>query len=102
MQVATVKLTGPDFKRLDAVSEQIKEICERTGAKLSGPVPLPTKHLKAPVRKTPCGDGSGTFEKWEMRVHRRLLNIEADERTLRQVMRVQVPEKVHIEIELKE
>jgi len=36
-----------------------------------------------------------------MRVHKRLLNIEADERTLRQIMRVQVPDQVHIEIELK-
>ena len=101
-QVATVKLTGPDFKRLNSVCDQIKDICQKTGAKVSGPVPLPTKKLKVPVRKSPCGDGSETFEHWQMRIHKRLLNIETDERTLRQVMRVQVPDQVHIEIELKE
>ncbi|MBN3037451.1 MAG: 30S ribosomal protein S10 [Candidatus Diapherotrites archaeon] len=102
MQVATVKLTGPDYKKLDDVCAQIKDICKRTGAKVSGPIPLPTKKLKIPTRRSPCGDGSETFEQWEMRIHKRLLNIETDERTLRQVMRVQVPDQVSIEIELKE
>ncbi len=102
MQVATVKLTGPDYAKLDSVCSQIRHICETTGANLRGPIPLPTRKLKIPVRKSPCGDGSETYEHWEMRIHKRLLNIETDERTLRQVMRVQVPDKVHIEIELKE
>ena len=102
MQIATIKLTGPDFKKLDSVCQQIKEICKKTGAKVSGPVPLPTKRLKIPVRKSPCGDGSETYEHWEMRIHKRLMNIETNERTLRQVMRVKVPGQVMIEIELKE
>ncbi|MCD6414188.1 MAG: 30S ribosomal protein S10 [Candidatus Diapherotrites archaeon] len=102
MQVATIKLTGPDFKRLDSVCHEIKEICKKTGAKVSGPVPLPTKRLKVPIRKSPCGDGSETFEHWEMRIHKRLINVETNERTLRQVMRVKVPDQVMIEIELKE
>jgi len=102
MQIATIKLTGPDFKKLDSVCQQIKEICKKTGAKVSGPVPLPTKRLKIPVRKSPCGDGSETYEHWEMRIHKRLMNIETNERTLRQVMRVKVPDQVMIEIELKE
>jgi hypothetical protein len=46
MQTATVKMTGPDFKKLDSVCQQIKDICQKTGAKVSGPVPLPTKKLK--------------------------------------------------------
>lgn len=102
MQIATIKLTGPDFKKLDSVCQQIKEICKKTGAKVSGPVPFPTKRLKIPIRKSPCGDGSETYEHWEMRIHKRLMNIETNERTLRQVMRVKVPDQVMIEIELKE
>jgi small subunit ribosomal protein S10 len=102
MQTATVKLTGPDFHKLDTVCSQIRDICTKTGAKVRGPVPLPTKRMKVPVLRTPCGDGTKNYEKWEMRIHKRLLNIETDERTLRQVMRVQVPDQVMIEIELKE
>jgi ribosomal protein uS10 len=53
-----------------------------------------------PTRKTPCGDGSKSWDKWEMRVHKRLIDIDADERAIRQIMRVRIPESVYIEIEL--
>lgn len=94
-------MVSPNYSLLEDVCTQIKDIASRTGAKLSGPVPLPTKRLSVTPRKTPCGDGTDTYERWQMRIHKRLINIEADERTLRQIMRVQVPESVHIEIELK-
>ncbi len=100
-QTASIRLVSPNYSLLEDVCTQIKDIASRTGAKLSGPVPLPTKRLSVTPRKTPCGDGTDTYERWQMRIHKRLINIEADERTLRQIMRVQVPESVHIEIELK-
>jgi small subunit ribosomal protein S10 len=53
-----------------------------------------------PTRKTPCGQGSESWDKWEMRVHKRLIDIDADERAIRQIMRVRIPDSVYIEIEL--
>jgi small subunit ribosomal protein S10 len=53
-----------------------------------------------PTRKTPCGQGSQSWDKWEMRVHKRLIDIDADERAIRQIMRVKIPDSVYIEIEL--
>ncbi len=100
-QMASIKLVSPDYARLESICTEIKDIAKKTGAKVAGPIPLPTRRLTIPTLRTPCGDGSKTWEKWQMRVHKRLLNIEADERTLRQIMRVQVPDQVHIEIELK-
>ena len=47
------------------------------------------------------GEGKATWEKWELRIHKRLVGIEADERAMRQVMKVNVPDNVSIEIELK-
>lgn len=100
-QIASIKLVSPDYKQLEQICSEIKDIAIKTGANVSGPIPLPTKKLRVSTLKTPCGDGSKTWEKWQMRIHKRLINIEADERTLRQIMRVQVPDQVHIEIELK-
>jgi small subunit ribosomal protein S10 len=101
MQRARIKLTGLDHKKLDDVCSQVKEIASKTGVDISGPIPLPTHKLRVPVRKSPSGDGTATWEKWEMRIHKRLIDIEADERTMRQIMRVNVPDGVNIEIELK-
>lgn len=102
MQIATIRISGPDHNKLDDLASEIKEVAVKSGLKVSGPIPLPTKKLKIATRRTPCGDGSDTWDKYELRVHKRLVNVETDEKTIRQIMRIQVPENVHIEIELKE
>ncbi len=98
---ARIRLSGLNPKDLDRICQQIKEIALKTGVEISGPVPLPTKRLVVPVRKAPDGEGSETYDHWELRVHKRLIDIAADERALRQIMRIQVPKDVNIEIVLE-
>ncbi|MBU6996042.1 MAG: 30S ribosomal protein S10 [Theionarchaea archaeon] len=100
MQKARIRLAGTEPRKLNDVCDQVKKIAEKTGVDLSGPIPLPTKKLRVPTRKSPDGEGTATWERWEMRIHKRLIEIDADERTMRQIMRVRVPEGVNIEIEL--
>ncbi len=100
VQKARIRLLSNDPEKLENVCTQVKRIAQRTGVRMSGPIPLPTKRMTVPVRKSPCGEGTATWEKWEMRIHKRLIDIDADERTMRQVMRIRVPEEVFIEIEL--
>ncbi len=100
-QKARISLTGMDPKKLEDVCNQIKMIAERTGVAYSGPIPLPTRRLRVPCRKSPDGEGSETWDHWEMRIHKRLIDLDANDRALRQLMRIQVPDGVHIEIVLK-
>lgn len=104
MQIARIKLSGRDSQGLDAISTEIKEIAKKFGIDYHGPVPIPTKKIKITTLKTPCGDGTGhgnaTWEKWEMRIHKRVLDVQADDRALRQIMRVNIPADVRIEIKL--
>jgi len=97
---ARIRLSSTDYKKLEEVCGELKAISERTGVKIKGPVPLPTKRLRVPVRKTPCGEGTITWDKWELRIHKRLIDIAAEERVMRRIMRVRVPEEVFISIEL--
>ena len=98
-----IKLAGKDYKELEEICRQIKEIAEKHGTDIRGPMPLPTKRLKIPVLKTPCGDGTGhgnaTWDRWEMRIHRRVIDIGSAERALRHIVRLQIPEDVKIAIE---
>ncbi|MEM4570243.1 MAG: 30S ribosomal protein S10, partial [Desulfurococcaceae archaeon] len=50
--------------------------------------------------KLPHGEGKKKYEKWEMRIHKRLLYVAEDERVMKQLIRVRVPPEVWIEIEL--
>ncbi len=104
MQTARIKLSGRSPQELDTICSEIKDIAKRFGVPAKGPIPLPTKKLRVTTLKTPCGDGCGhgnaTFDKWEMRVHKRLVDVQADDRTLRQIMRINIPTNIHIEIKL--
>ncbi len=106
MQKARIKLSSPDPKKLESVCAEIKAIADKFGVALRGPIPLPTKKLKVVTMKTPCGDGTGhgnaTWDRFEMRIHKRVIDVGADERTLRQIMRVTIPDGVLISIELKD
>lgn len=100
VQRAKIKLSSISSNRLDEVCSQVKSIATKTGTRIAGPIPLPTKCLLVPTRKSPCGEGTHTWDKWEMRVHKRLIDLDADERTMRQIMRIRIPEDVYIEIEI--
>jgi len=97
---ARIKLTSTDYEKLEGICQELKTIASRSGVKATGPVPLPTKRLKVPVMKTPCGEGTKTWDRWELRVHKRLMDIDAEERVMRRIMRMRVPEEVFISIEL--
>ncbi|MEM0010500.1 MAG: 30S ribosomal protein S10 [Nitrososphaeria archaeon] len=97
---AKIILTSTNVKLLEDVCNQIKEITEKTGVRMKGPVPLPTKKRKVVTRKSPCGEGTHTFDKWELRIHRRYVEIDQDERTLRQFMRLKMPEEVQLRVSL--
>ena len=101
MGKARIKLIGKTPEELEEVCKQIVEIAKATGVEIKGPVPLPTRRLGVTTRRTPCGDGSDTYEHWEMRIHKRVIDVAGDERTLRQIMRVRVPENVQVKISLE-
>lgn len=100
MDRARIILIGKDVREIEDVCDQIVSVTRKVGTKYSGPIPLPTKRMKVTCRKSVSGEGTATWDRWEMRVHKRIVDVAADERALRQIMRIQVPDGVHIEIEL--
>ncbi|MDO8641996.1 MAG: 30S ribosomal protein S10 [Candidatus Woesearchaeota archaeon] len=102
MQKARIKLVCAEIDSINQVCDYIRGIAEKTGVQMRGPIPLPTKRLKLTTRKSPCGNGKATWERYEMRVHKRLIDLGLDERALRLVMRVPIPEGLNIEIEMIE
>jgi len=98
---ARIKLTSTDTEKLETVCTEIRDIAGKIGVKMIGPIPLPTKRLLVPVRRTPCGDGTKTWDKFEMRIHKRLIEIDARERVMRSIMRIRVPNEVYVEMEIR-
>ena len=99
-QPARVKLTSISLPKLCQVCDEIMGIGKKTGVKVKGPIPLPVKRLNVVTRKSPCGSGTETYEKWEMKMHRRIIDINADDKAIRQLMRLKIPDNVYIELSL--
>lgn len=87
---------------LNDICNSIKDIAEKSGVPISGPVPLPTQRLKITTRKSPCGNGTATFDRFEMRIHKRLIDFPANEKILHHIMRMHIPKNVNIKIEMKD
>ena len=96
MAKAKITLSGENAKDLDGVVSQIKEMAATLNMQFAGLVRLPRKKLEISCRRTPCGDGSDTYEHWEKRISKRLVIVEGDE--IKQILRVKVPSNVFVKI----
>jgi len=95
-----IKLKGFDHKILDQSAQQIVEAAERTGAVVSGPVPLPTHIQKFSVIRSPFID-KDSQEQFEIRTHKRLIYIvEMTSKTIDAWTRLNLPAGVDIDIKI--
>jgi small subunit ribosomal protein S10 len=95
-----IRLKAFDHRILDQSAGQIVDTAERTGALVVGPVPLPTRIEKFTVIRSPFID-KDSREQFEVRTHKRLIDVvEPGSKTVDQLMRLQLPAGVDIEITL--
>lgn len=97
-----IKLSSVDIKSLNSVVGMISEIASKAGVLMRGPIPLPTRRMKVTTRKSPCGDGTATFDRFEMRVHKRIIDLPAEDRVLHPIMMLKIPRSVQIRIEMND
>ena len=93
-----IRLKGYDHKLVDASAEKIVETAKRTGARVSGPVPLPTEKQIITILRA-VHKYKDSREQFEMRTHKRLIDIlRPSNKTVEALMRVELPAGVEIEI----
>ena len=99
-QKIRIRLKAYDHRVLDQSAERIVDTAKRTGAFVSGPVPLPTEINRFCVNRSPHVDKKSR-EHFEMRTHKRLIDIiDPTQKTVDSLMRLDLPAGVDIEIKL--
>ncbi len=99
-QKIRIRLKGFDHRLLDQSARQIVETVERTGAVISGPVPLPTRIQRFSVIRSPFID-KDSQEQFEIRTHKRLIDIvETTSTTIDALTKLNLPAGVEIDIKL--
>ena len=99
-QKIRIRLKAYDHRILDQSAKRIVETAERSGAKVVGPVPLPTRIEKFTVRRSTFID-KDSQEHFEIRTHNRLIDVlEPDSQTIDMLLRLSLPAGVDIEIKI--
>lgn len=99
-QKVRIRLKAYDHQVIDQSATKIVETARRTGARISGPVPLPTERNVFCVIRGPTIDKE-SMEHFEMRTHKRLIDIlDPGPQTIDALMRLDLPTGVDIEIKL--
>lgn len=99
-QKIRIKLRAFDHKVLDQSAERIVDTAKRTGAQVSGPIPLPTEKNIYTILRSPHVN-KDSREQFEMRTHKRLIDIlDPTPKTVDSLMRLDLPAGVDIEIKL--
>ena len=95
-----IKIRAYDHKIIDQATQTIIKTAERTGAKVLGPVPLPTEKRKYTVNRATFVNKQSR-EQYEMRIHKRLIDIiEPSEKTIDSLMSLNLPAGVDVEIKM--
>ncbi len=93
-----IRLKAYDYRVLDQSTSEIVDIAKRTGANISGPIPLPTSKNLYTVLRSPHVDKKSR-EQFEIRTHRRLLDIlEPTPQTVDALMKLDLPAAIDVEI----
>ena len=100
-QLIRIRLRGSDHKLLDSAVAEIILAVRRTGGKVAGPIPLPTRTERYTVNRSTFGDKKSR-EQFEMRTHKRLLDIlEPTQQTIDELGKLELSTGVDVEIKLE-
>ena len=95
-----IKLQGFDYRIIDQSASEIVETAKRSGARVSGPIPLPTRIEKLSVNRSPHVDKK-SMDQFEMRTHKRLLDIVGPTaKTVDELKKLNLPAGVDITIKI--
>jgi len=98
-----ITLNSRDVVALEKVcADLIRGAHEQRLMKVKGPVRLPTKVLHITTRKSPCGEGTNTWDRYEMRIHKRVIDLYSPSDVVKQITSISIEPGVHVEVTIED
>ena len=93
-----IPLPSRNVKNLEKVCADLIRGAKEKRLKVKGPVRLPTKTLRITTRKSPCGEGTNTWDRFEMRIHKRLIDLHSPSEIVKQITSISIEPGVEVEV----
>ena len=97
-----ITLTSRNVQNLEKVCRDLKKGAVDQKLHVSGPVRLPTKHLRITTRKAPSGEGTNTWDRFEMRIHKRLMDLVAPSSVVKQITSISIEPGVEVDVTIND
>jgi small subunit ribosomal protein S20e len=93
-----ITLTAKDVKAVEKVCADLVRGAKDKGLKVKGPVRMPSRTLRITTRKSPCGEGTNTWDRFEMRIHKRLIDLHSPADVVKQITSISIEPGVDVEV----
>ncbi|XP_051022815.1 40S ribosomal protein S20-like [Acomys russatus] len=93
-----ITFTSCNVKSLEKVCADLIRGAKEKNLKVKGPVRMPTKTMRTTTRKTPCGEGSKTWDRFQMRIHKRLIDSHGPSEIVKQITPISIEPGVEVEV----
>ncbi|KAF9598156.1 hypothetical protein IFM89_025713, partial [Coptis chinensis] len=93
-----ITLSSKNVKNLEKVCADLVRGAKEKLLRVKGPVRMPTKVLKITTRKSPCGEGTNTFDHFELRVHKRVIDLVSSSEVVKQITSITIEPGVEVEV----
>lgn len=93
-----ITLTSRNVRSLEKVCSDLISEARKQKLRVKGPVRMPTKTLRITTRKTPCGEGSKTWDRFQMRIHKRVIDLHSPSEIVKQVTSISIEPGVEVEV----
>ncbi|GFG36727.1 hypothetical protein Cfor_00880 [Coptotermes formosanus] len=99
-----ITLTSRNVRSLEKVCADLINGAKKQNLRVKGPVRMPTKILRITTRKTPCGEGSKTWDRFQMRIHKRVIDLHSPSEIVKQIVSFKKRKSIFVlsDIEMKE
>ena len=93
-----ITLTSRNVEAVEKVCSELKNRALAKELKVAGPVRMPTKILRLTTRKSPCGEGTNTWDRFQMRIHKRIIDLYSPADEVRQITNISIEPGVDVEV----
>eukprot|EP01084_Bolivina_argentea_P306957 530509_1 len=97
-----ITLTSRNVKNVEEVTNRLVAQAKKENLRVKGPVRLPTKRLRITTRKSPCGEGTNTWDRWQMRIHKRLLDLHSPPSMVKEITKIKIEPGVEVEVTIQD
>lgn len=95
-----ITLSSRQVPALEKVCSDLIRGAKDKELKVKGPVRMPTKTLRVTTRKSPCGEGTNTWDRFEMRIHKRLIDLYSSTDIVKQITSISIEPGVIVEVSI--